>query len=147
MIPPKSFAWNGVDLESYVSLFVGIPYEAKGRSFDGADCVGLVYLFYQRLGVNLFIPPHSDDISASPVEELIPLACATGWVESDGPPVFGDLLALNTPAGPANHAAIWIGGGRVLHMTQPAGAVIAHAPSHRISARFAALLRYIGGVG
>ena len=27
--------------------FVGIPYIAHGRGYDGADCWGIVYLFYR----------------------------------------------------------------------------------------------------
>src|SRR5690554_6259322 len=30
---------------------LGIPYAHNGRSYDGVDCLGLIYLFFKELGV------------------------------------------------------------------------------------------------
>ncbi len=31
----------------------GIPYLHNGRSYDGVDCLGLIYLFFKEMGVDL----------------------------------------------------------------------------------------------
>lgn len=33
--------------------FIGIPYRLKGRRFDGADCIGLVILWFQEHGYDV----------------------------------------------------------------------------------------------
>lgn len=43
--------------EQIAQQFLGIPYRHGGRDRKGLDCVGLVYLFYQELGIKL---PDSD---------------------------------------------------------------------------------------
>lgn len=40
-------------IDSAVPMFLGIPYRHGGRTKDGLDCLGLVYLFYQQLGVRI----------------------------------------------------------------------------------------------
>lgn len=32
---------------------IDIPYRHNGRSYDGVDCLGLIYLFFKELGVEL----------------------------------------------------------------------------------------------
>ncbi|HBT17931.1 MAG TPA: glycoside hydrolase [Firmicutes bacterium] len=33
--------------------FIGIPYCHGGRDMKGLDCLGLVYLFYNKVGINI----------------------------------------------------------------------------------------------
>lgn len=42
--------------EQIARQFLGIPYQHGGRDRKGLDCLGLVYLFYQELGIR--IPDH-----------------------------------------------------------------------------------------
>ncbi|MFW6030734.1 MAG: C40 family peptidase, partial [Halanaerobiales bacterium] len=35
-----------------VDKLQGIPYLHNGRSYEGVDCIGLVYLFFKELGVD-----------------------------------------------------------------------------------------------
>ncbi|NLY90253.1 MAG: C40 family peptidase [Firmicutes bacterium] len=39
--------------EEYAREFLGIPYRHGGRDRHGLDCLGLAYLFYKKLGINL----------------------------------------------------------------------------------------------
>ena len=43
--------------------FIGIPYLHAGRSVKGIDCLGLVHLFYKKLGLNI---PDTDGKGYSP---------------------------------------------------------------------------------
>ncbi|MFP4017195.1 MAG: C40 family peptidase [Halanaerobiales bacterium] len=43
----KERAWEIKDRLS------GIPYLHNGRSYDGVDCLGLIYLFFKEMGVEL----------------------------------------------------------------------------------------------
>ena len=42
---------------------LGIPYVHNGRSHDGVDCLGLIYLFFKELGVELPIDDNKGYIS------------------------------------------------------------------------------------
>ena len=44
-------------IEKVADKLIGIPYQHNGRSYDGVDCWGLVYLFFNELGISL---PKSD---------------------------------------------------------------------------------------
>ena len=39
--------------ESTARQFLGIPYRHGGRDRKGLDCLGLVHLFYQELGIKI----------------------------------------------------------------------------------------------
>ncbi|NLW59979.1 MAG: C40 family peptidase [Firmicutes bacterium] len=39
--------------EQIARQFLGIPYRHGGRDRNGLDCLGLVHLFYQELGIKL----------------------------------------------------------------------------------------------
>ncbi|MFW6237664.1 MAG: C40 family peptidase [Halanaerobiales bacterium] len=40
-------------IEEIVERLVGIPYKHNGRSTEGVDCWGVVYLFFSELGIEL----------------------------------------------------------------------------------------------
>lgn len=59
-------------LSNSINKLIGIPFESGGRSYNGADCFGIVYLFYKDyLGVTL---DFKIDFSNNPFDEhLIPV--------------------------------------------------------------------------
>ena len=41
-----------IDTENIVDRkFIGVPYKFGGKSFDGADCMGLILLWYMEQGI------------------------------------------------------------------------------------------------
>lgn len=52
--------------------YIGIPYKSKGRSFDGCDCYGLIYLVY-ALENNLWMETYGETYNSA---EDVESACA-----------------------------------------------------------------------
>lgn len=95
-----------VDLVEYAKQFVGNPYVWGGTSLtNGADCSGFVLSVYKKYGITL---SHSSRAQANEgtqisVSELLP----------------GDLIFYANSSGTINHVAIYIGGGQVVHASNP----------------------------
>ncbi|MCM1102158.1 MAG: NlpC/P60 family protein [Clostridium sp.] len=95
-----------VDVVEYAKQFLGNPYVWGGTSLTkGADCSGFVQSVFKKFGVKLSRTSSSQagdgtKISAS---ELLP----------------GDLVFYANSSGTINHVAIYIGGGRVIHASNP----------------------------
>ncbi|WOF44372.1 C40 family peptidase [Sphingopyxis indica] len=95
--------------------YVGIPFLMGVR-----DCLGLTRRYYaEAFGINITDYARPVDWE-SPVIDLI-RACyeregfemVTKWREKDLRP--GDLLCMSIGEGNANHLAIYLGGGEILH--------------------------------
>lgn len=94
-----------VDLCQYAKEFLGNPYVWGGTSLTkGADCSGYVMSLYKKYGVNL---PHSSRAQAN---------CGTTIKVSEAQP--GDLIFYGKGK-TINHVAMYIGGGRVIHASNP----------------------------
>lgn len=95
-----------VDLVEYAKQFLGNPYVWGGTSLTkGADCSGFVLSVYKKYGIKL---SHSSRAQANEgtkisVSELLP----------------GDLIFYANSSGTINHVAIYIGGGQVIHASNP----------------------------
>jgi cell wall-associated NlpC family hydrolase len=44
---------NQQRIDQLVKEFSGIPYLHGGRTMEGLDCIGLVWLFYQKYGIKI----------------------------------------------------------------------------------------------
>ena len=95
-----------VDLVEYAKQFLGNPYVWGGTSLTkGADCSGFVLSVFKKYGVKL---SHSSRAQADEgtkinASELLP----------------GDLVFYANSSGTINHVAIYIGGGQVIHASNP----------------------------
>jgi len=93
---------SGAAIASQAKQFLELPYLWAGTSGFGYDCSGLVYALYARFG--LYLPRDAADQQHAgtpvPLDELAP----------------GDLLffAGSGGRGPAEHVAIYVGGGRMI---------------------------------
>lgn len=99
-----------------ISRYIGIPYQLGGRSFDGIDCYGLVWLFYRdELGIE--IPRYEgnpDEIELAEISRLIAGSEEPEWREIPRDQVqLGDVVRLKIMA--AHHVGIYIPEGRILH--------------------------------
>lgn len=94
-----------VDLCQYAKEFLGNPYVWGGTSLTkGADCSGYVMSIFKKYGVSL---PHSSVAQAG---------SGTTIKVSEAQP--GDLIFYGNGR-TINHVAIYIGGGQVIHASNP----------------------------
>ncbi len=94
-----------VDICQYAKEFLGNPYVWGGTSLTkGADCSGFVLSVFKKYGVTL---PHSSRAQAN---------CGTTIKVSEAKP--GDLIFYGKGK-TINHVAIYIGGGQVIHASNP----------------------------
>lgn len=94
-----------VDLCQYAKEFLGNPYVWGGTSLTkGADCSGFVLSVFKKYGVSL---PHSSVAQAG---------SGTTIKVSEAQP--GDLIFYGNGKS-INHVAIYIGGGQVIHASNP----------------------------
>ena len=94
-----------VDLVEYAKQFVGNRYVWGGTSLTkGADCSGYVLSIFKKYGVSL---PHSSVAQAG---------YGTTIKVSEAQP--GDLIFYSNGRS-INHVAIYIGGGQVIHASNP----------------------------
>lgn len=95
----------GAQVAAYATQFVGNPYVYGGASLTGgADCSGFTMAVYANFGVSL---PHNAAAQSG---------CGTPVSLSDLQP--GDLLFYDNGGG-IGHVALYIGGGSVVHASNP----------------------------
>ena len=96
---------DGSAIASYALQFVGNPYVYGGSSLThGTDCSGFTQAVFRKFGINL---PRTSG-SQSGVGKKISVSSARA----------GDLI-FYAKNGHVNHVAICIGGGRVVHASNP----------------------------
>lgn len=94
-----------VDVCQYAKEFLGNPYVWGGTSLTkGADCSGFVLSVFKKYGISL---PHSSVAQAG---------SGTAIKVSEAQP--GDLIFYGNGKR-INHVAIYIGGGQVIHASNP----------------------------
>ena len=95
----------GAQVAAFATQFVGNPYVYGGASLTGgADCSGFTMAVYSNFGVGL---PHNAAAQSG---------CGTPVSLSDLQP--GDLLFYDNGGG-IGHVALYIGGGQVVHASNP----------------------------
>ncbi len=123
--------------------FVGIPYRQHGRDYDGADCWGLVYLYY-RDALKTPIPAYLAEMQEREfhrrdIAPLITHERADNWEEASVPR-HGDC-ALMRVGRLETHVGIWIEGSRILHTEGEGGSMIVRADDIRIKSRIVGFFR------
>lgn len=100
-VPTAPASATGQALADYALQFQGYPYVAGGNTPSGWDCSGFVQWVFAQFGVSL---PHYSGAQMS-------VGTAVGSIAEAAP---GDII-VNT-----QHAAIYIGNGRVINALNPA---------------------------
>ncbi len=103
--PSSSGSVTGSAIASYAQKFIGGPYVYSGTSLtNGADCSGFVQTVFRNHGISL---PRTSSSQAG-----------SGQAVSVGSARAGDLI-FYASNGRINHVAICIGGGKVVHASNP----------------------------
>ncbi len=98
---------SGSEVAGYALNFVGNPYVYGGTSLtNGADCSGFVQSIYSHYGYNISRTSSSQSQSAGKEVSLSSLQA-------------GDLIFYRNGSGNVSHVAMYIGGGRVVHASNP----------------------------
>lgn len=119
-----------------INKYIGIPFKKKGFTFDGVDCYGLVWLFYNiEFGMEM---PSFDayDINEDPKEVAkqmdlnIPLLAGN----RTNTPKIGDVVLFKFRGIP-NHLGIYAGNNRVLHVMKGTASVCESISSKRLKGK------------
>lgn len=107
----------GIDLANRAIQYVGCPYVYGGTSLsNGTDCSGFTMLLYAKYGISL---AHSARAQAR---------CGSDVSISQLRP--GDLVFYSRGGG-IDHVAIYIGGGKVCHASNPTNGIIITGVNYR----------------
>lgn len=95
-----------VDMVEYAKQFLGNPYVWGGTSLTkGADCSGFVQSIYKKYGISISRTSRSQANDGTKISM------------SEAKP--GDLIFYSNGSGTINHVAMYIGGGQVIHASNP----------------------------
>lgn len=95
-----------VDMVEYAKQFLGNPYVWGGTSLtNGTDCSGFTQSIYKKYGISISRTSRSqaNDGTKISMDEAKP----------------GDLIFYSNSGGTINHVAMYIGGGQVIHASNP----------------------------
>ncbi|MDD6207369.1 MAG: NlpC/P60 family protein [Clostridiales bacterium] len=96
---------SGADIAAYALKFVGNPYVYGGTSLtNGTDCSGFTYSVYKSFGISI---PRTSSAQAG-------VGKSVDFSELKA----GDLIFYGK-GGSINHVAMYIGGGQVVHASNP----------------------------
>jgi peptidoglycan DL-endopeptidase CwlO len=109
---------TGSNIAAYAQKFVGNPYVYGGTSLtSGADCSGFVMSVYRSFGYSL---PRTSSSQAT-----------AGTRVDMGSLQPGDLVFYTGGSGRINHVAIYIGGGKVVHASNPRSGIKISSMNYR----------------
>lgn len=92
--------------DEFVARAVGLPWRRWRSDWQGADCYGMLLLYWREvLGVDLGGVPQTDIASG--------FAAAAGWVECE--PCDGAVAFMAFEAGAPTHCGVLLPGDRLLH--------------------------------
>ncbi|QND13439.1 C40 family peptidase [Rhizobium leguminosarum bv. trifolii] len=101
--------------------FIGIPYVQHGRGYDGADCWGILYLYYRDV-LGILVPTYVAEMEARRFDrrDIGPLMKAErerDWVQIETPAI-GDCVLMRAGRHDS-HVGVFLGAGRMLHSEGP----------------------------
>lgn len=123
--------------------FIGIPYVPHGRDYTGADCWGVLFLYYRdRLGIS--VPSYSAEMDArdfhrSSIGPLIAEERENHWHLVDAPQA-GDCVLMRAGRHDS-HVGVFLGHGLMLHSEGPHPSVIDRTGDMRWRSRISGFYR------
>ena len=122
-----------IDTAKYIS----IPYENKGRTFNGADCWGLMRLiFLHEYGIQLlsFTNEYEDASEGARIKEVVRYGKSLVKYKEKESPEYGDLVIFNMRGNPC-HVGMYIGNNKVIHVLRGTNSVCERLTSIRLKGR------------
>ncbi|MBU1567723.1 MAG: C40 family peptidase [Proteobacteria bacterium] len=129
-------------MELSVSNYATIPFVEKGRSEQGCDCWGLIYLIYRDL-LDIELPLYVEEYQNTTDEKVLSAAIAArpvNWKETTRPRP-GDAILMRLKGQPM-HVGVYIGNGRFIHCLHGSGTVIEKIKSITWRNRIVGYYRY-----
>lgn len=123
-----------------------IEYVSGGRSEDGADCWGLIVLFYRKeLGIELplyeWVAPDKSTRHKTTCEQAKQMAIDIGLFEEVDSPEYGDIVLLNMLGMPI-HVGVVIDKNLMMHTGSTHGVVIEDFTETKWNRRVKSFHRY-----
>ncbi len=114
-----------MQIAEFVDLALDVPFVEKGRSFDGWDCWGLIYVAYNELyGIQL--PDGAEEYSSTRRREELQSLIATGMIiswEPCDPHEPGDVALLRM-MGRSCHVGLMLHDMWMLHVQAGVNAIV-----------------------
>lgn len=101
-------------LLDYLYNLIGVPYKDDGRTLDGLDCYGLLYLVYKsvyKVEVPSLTGVYTGIVDKSDLSVMVE-SKHTIWSIVDKPQL-GDVLLFRV--GRKRHVGLWLGNGKMVH--------------------------------
>lgn len=124
--------------------FIGIPYVPHGREYTGADCWGILFLYYRDV-LGTPVPAYSVEMDArefkhSGIAPLIAAEREKHWQQVETPAV-GDCVLMRAGRHDS-HVGVFLGQGRMLHSEGPHPSVIDRIGDMRWRNRISGFYRF-----
>ena len=129
----------------WVSDYIGIPYQDKGRTVAGCDCWGLVRLvLFQQWGRVLpSLDESYEKVDPAMTAKLVDQTSALVNAKRVEAPEPGDVVVMRSLASPSAHVGIVVPGGYLLHVDRGITARVERLDSPRISHRIEGYYRVL----
>ncbi len=104
-------------LDEFVNRALDVPFEVKGRSYDGWDCWGLIYVAYRdiyEIELPTYIGEYQSTRRREDLQNLITQRKMRGW-ELNDPHQTGNV-ALVRMMGRNCHVGLMLSGWNMLHV-------------------------------
>lgn len=112
-------------LDEFVDRALDVPFEEKGRSYDGWDCYGLIYVAYRDV-YGVILPTYTGEYQSTrrreELQALIKKGKMEGWVLND--PHQSGNVALVRMMGCDCHIGLMLSGWDMLHVVDGISAAI-----------------------
>jgi cell wall-associated NlpC family hydrolase len=113
--------------------YIGIPFKDREESFDGADCYGIVRLYYKNeLNIEIFENKLKYDEIKKILMQFLNVS-RTDWIKVDKAEI-GDVIAMaHDPKHPniIQHFGIYLGDGKMLHTLKEIGSHIVNVSEYQ----------------
>ncbi|MGO8093230.1 C40 family peptidase [Rhizobium leguminosarum] len=124
--------------------FVGIPYVELGRTYEAADCWGVLRLYYRDVR-GILLPSYIEEMEGREFRRnhISPLVAGEkdqNWNEVDRPEI-GDAILMRVGRD-ESHVGVFIGNGQMLHSEGPHPSLIERMGDMRWRSRITGYFRH-----